>query len=112
MSQQTDELLLMHTVETNADGEDLLRQKAVSTQEQQIDRERLRWLTDLQKHPGYKMFMEAVKFEAKTAFLGMDKADNPTRMARLSGEHYAAEMMLMYVDTECKVLSARIKGAS
>jgi hypothetical protein len=106
-TRQQDELLLYS-------NEQQAEQPAVD--KQRLDKElaaakdRLRHLTDLQKHPGYVAFQEAMATEVHYAFLAMDKATDPTTLARQSGNHYAATMAIRYVDAEIARLRALLQS--
>ena len=98
MSRQTDELLLHNTLEQ--EDKESPEQKLMAAQEKDRARDRLRALLELRRCPGYHMLLGALQTEQQQAFLQMDKTDNPTKLARHSGEHYATTMALGYVDNE------------
>ncbi len=106
MSKQTDELLMLHTMERQAETEVVVPEVEISAA-----RDKLRAMYDLKQKPGYTVFLEAMQFEVESALQGMDKADNPTKMARYSGEHFAATMATRYVDNEIQRLE-RLLSAS
>lgn len=104
MSQQTDELLLHHTMEHEADP--TLEQREARSKEIAIAKENLRALTELQKHPGFTIVKNAMLYELKDTQRMMEKDDNPTVLAKHVGEHTAIMGMLSYVENECNRLTA------
>ena len=94
MSRQTDELFLYQPNEQQQDApvlpaEDITRM-----------RERIRLLLDLQKHPGFAMYISGLVLERVGVEVEMDRTDNPTILAKAAGRHYALNMVVGYIPNE------------
>lgn len=99
MSQQTDELLLRHTVEQE-DKEALAMQRAQELAAKDAARARLRALDDLSRHPGYKILLESLNKEAQIELMKMALGETPTAVTRASANYYTLTMATGYVANE------------
>lgn len=102
MSKQTDQLLLwddeQHQQETN--------DSAPTADDFGRAKERLRVLEDLKEHRGYKMLIEALKYEGQLCLMAMDRADNPTAITKASANYYSLTCACAWVDKEAAQLRA------
>lgn len=100
LSEQTKQLLLFG----NEEKEDV--PAALPAGQVDAIKSRMRLLTELKRHPGYEVFMSALKQEAAACLHMMDKADNAHQSTKYSANYYTLTMVSGYVDNELSRLRA------
>lgn len=103
-TKQTDELLLY--TDSNEEA------PVVPPQDLSEVRERLRLIEDLKRHPGYKILIDALKFECEHSLLQADRAEKSNQIIKHSAQYAALLGATRYCDLECARLTALLVGAS